>query len=185
MCAEAARRAWRREAALERVGYALTAAAASPPLETADPRLAWAFETTRDAGLEGAVGIAVDGDGCFAVGRKAWQSHLVERHILGGIPLSEHTAAASLHPFVRGRFAEPRPGGFEWQEITGRFPALRPPSDVVVDYVRLLGLMGLLVRDPGALWRPGRAAVAARNRRQGAAAQRIGHTKVPASSGGK
>jgi hypothetical protein len=185
MCAEAARRACEREAALEQVGCALTAAAASPAQEPADPRLAWAYEAARDAGLEGAVGIAVNGDGCFAVGREIWQSHLVERHILGGIPLSEHTAATSLHPVVRGAFTAPKPGGFQWQLITGGFPALRPPSDVVLDYVRLLGLMGLLVRDPTGLWRPGRAAVAARNRRQAVAAHRIGRTKVPARSGGK
>nr|WP_157033879.1 competence protein CoiA family protein [Belnapia moabensis] len=185
MRAEAARRACSREATLERLGNALIVAAASPTVEPADPRLTWAVEATRDAGLEGAVGIAVDGDGCFVVAREIWQSHLVGRHILGGIPLDERTAATSLYPVVRGRFAEPRPDGFEWQVITGRFPALRQPCDVVVDYLRLLGLMGLLVRDPGGLWRAGRAAVVARDRRQAATAHRIGHRKAPARNGGK
>jgi hypothetical protein len=184
MRAEAERRARSQEEALERVGRALAEAAAAPTVEPVDPRLVWAVEATRGAGLGGAIGIALDGDGCFAVPREIWQSHLVGRHILGGIPLDERTAAASLYPVVRGRFAEPRPGGFEWRVITGRFPAIRPPPDVVIDYVRMLGLMGLLVGDLGGQWRPGRAAVVARDRRQAAAAHRIGRSKAPARSAG-
>ena len=124
------------------------------------------------------------GDGCFAVAREIWQSYLVGRYILGGIPVDERAAAASLHPLLRGRFAEPRPGGFEWRTISGCFPALRSPHDVVADYLRLLGLMGLLVRAPGGLWRPGRAAVAARDRRYTAAAHQSEGLKVPVRSGG-
>ena len=178
MRAEAVQRARSQKEALERVGRALAEAAASPTLDRTDPRLAWAVEATRDAGLDGAVGIAVDGDGCFDVARGIWQSHLVSRYILGGIPLDERAAAALLRPLLRGRFAEPRPGGFDWRTISDRFPALRPLSEVVSDYARLLGLMGLLVRGPGGLWRPGRAAVAARNSRQTAALRRIRPSKA-------
>src|SRR3954471_8568384 len=123
MHAEAARQARSQEEALERVGRALAEAAAAPTLEPANPRLAWAVEATRDAGLSGAVGIALDGDGCFAVAREIWQSHLVGRYILGGIPFNERTAAALLRPLLRGRFAEPRPGGFDWRAISDCFPA--------------------------------------------------------------
>ena len=182
MRAEAVQRARSREEALEHVGRALAEAAASPTLNSVGPRLAWAVEATRDAGLDGAVGIAVDGDGCFAVAREIWQSHLVGRHILGGTPLDERAAAALLRPLLRGGFAEPRPGGFDWRTISDRFPELRPPPDVVSDYARLLGLIGLLVRDPGGLWRPGRAAVAGRNSRQMAALHRIGPSKALARS---
>jgi Competence protein CoiA-like family len=185
MRAEAMRRARSREEALERVGRALAETAAAPTLELADPRLAWAVAATRGGGLGGAVGIALDGDGCFAVAREIWQSYLVGRYILGGIPVDECAAAASLHPLLRGRFAEPRPGGFEWWTISGRFPALRPPQDVVADYLRLLGLMGLLVRAPGGRWRPGRAAVAARDRYYAAAAHRSEGSKLPAHSDGQ
>lgn len=184
MRVEAARRTHSRDEALERVGCTLAEAAAAPTVEPGDPRLAWAVEATRDAGLSGAVGIAVAGDGCFAVAREIWQSRLVGRHVLGGIPLDERTVAASLYPVMRGGFAGPRPGGIAWRVITGRFPALRPPPDVVLDYVRLLGLMGLLVRDPGGLWRPGRAAVVARDRGQAAAARRVGHSKALGSPRG-
>ena len=182
MRAEAVQRACSQEEALEQVGRALTEAAVSPALKPTDPRLAWAVEATRNAELDGAVGIAVDGDGCFAVAREIRQSHLVGRHILGGIPLDERAAASLLRPLLRGRFAEPRPGGFDWRVISDRFPALRPPPDVVSDYARLLGLIGLLVRGPGGLWRPGRAAVAARNSRQTAALRRIGSSKALARS---
>jgi hypothetical protein len=178
MRAEAVQRARSREEALEHVGRALAEAAASPTQDLTDSRLAWAVEATRDAGLDGAVDIPADGDGCFAVAREIWQSYLINRHILRGIPLDERAAAALLQPVLRGGFAEPRPGGFDWRTISDRFPALRPPSDVVSDYVRLLGLMGLLVRGPGGLWRPGRAAVAARNSRQTAALRRIGPSKA-------
>jgi hypothetical protein len=184
MCAEAARWARSREDALERVGHALAETAAAPALEPANPRLAWAVKSARNAGLGGAVGIAWKGDGCFAVAREIWQPHLIGRHILGSIPLDERTAAASLRPVLRGRFAEPRPGGFEWRTISGRLPALRPPSDVIADYARLLGLMGLLVHGGGGLWRSGRAALVARNRRHATAAHRIGLPKVPARSAG-
>jgi hypothetical protein len=185
MRAEAARRARSREEALEHVGRALTEAAAFPTLDPVSSRMAWAVEATRDAGLDGAVGIALDGDECFAVAREIWQSYLVGRYILGGIPVDERAVPASLQPLLRSRFAEPRPGGFEWRTITGRFPTLRPPHDVVVDYLRLLGLMGLLVRAPGGFWRPGRAAVAARDRRYAAAAHRSEGSKVPARSAGQ
>ena len=74
----------------------------------------------------------MDGDECFAVAREIWQSYLVGRYILGGIPVDERAVPASLQPLLRSRFAEPRPGGFEWRTITGRFPTLRPPHDVVV-----------------------------------------------------
>ena len=130
------------------------------------------MEVAREAGLGGAVGVAVEGDGCFAVPREVWQSHLVARHVLGGIPLDERAAAASLRPLLRGRFAEPRPGGFEWAAISARFPGLRPPSDVLADYARRLGLVGLLARGPDGLWRPTRAAARARGRRDALAAQR-------------
>ena len=182
MRAEAVQRARSQKKALQLVGRALAEAAASPTLDLTDPRLAWAVEATRDAGLDGAVGIAVDGDGCFDVAREIWQSHLVGRHILGGIPFDERAAAALLRPLLRGGFAEPRPGGFDWRTISDRFPALRPPSDVVSDYARLLGLMGLLVRGPGGLWRPGRAAVAARNNHQTAVLRRIGPFRAVARS---
>jgi hypothetical protein len=76
MCAEAARWARSREDALERVGHALAETAAAPALEPANPRLAWAVKSARNAGLGGAVGIAWKGDGCFAVAREIWQPHL-------------------------------------------------------------------------------------------------------------
>ena len=46
------------------------------------------------------------------------------------------------------------------------------------------GVRRFFVRDPNGLWRPGRAAVVARDRRQDAAPHRVGHTKAPARSGG-
>jgi hypothetical protein len=122
-------------------------------------------EAAREAGLGGAVGVAVEGDGCFAVAREAWQSHLVARHVLGGVPLDESAAAAPLRPLLRGRFAEPRPGGFEWAALSARFPGLRPPCDVLADYARRLGLVGLLARGPDGLWRPTEGAARARGRR--------------------
>ncbi len=171
MRAEAARRAARlarfREEALGRIGRELAAAmAAAPSLRhPGGARLAWAVEAAREAGLGGAVGVALEGDGCFAVAREAWQSHLVARHVLGGVPLDGRAAAASLRPLLRGRFAEPKPGGFEWAALSARFPGLRPPSDVLADYARRLGFMGLLARGPDGLWRATRAAAKARDRR--------------------
>lgn len=156
MRVEAAQWAHSRVEALKCLERALTEAAAAPTLGPADPRLAASVKAVRDAGLGGAIGIVLEGDGCFAVAREIWQSHLVSRHLLGGIPLDERAVAASLRPMLRGHFAELKPGGFEWPTISGHFPALRAPSDVVVEYVRLLGLMGLLVRGPDGLWRPGR-----------------------------
>ena len=91
---------------------------------------------TREAGLGGAVGVAVDDNGCFAVGWEVWQSHLVGRHVLGGVPFDERAAAASLRPLLRGRFVEHRPGGFESAALSVRFPDLRPPCDVLADYAR-------------------------------------------------
>ena len=189
MRAEAARRAARlarvREEALERIGRELAAAmAAAPSLRhPGGGRLAWAVEVAREAGLGGAVGVAVEGDGCFAVAREVWQSHLVARHVLGGMPLDERAAAASLAPLLRGRFAEQRPGGFEWAAVSARFPGLRPPCDVLADYARRLGLAGLLARGPDGLWRATRAAATARSRRDALAAQRKrleGQTAWPA-----
>ena len=104
--------------------------------------------------------------------REVWQSHLVSRHVLGGVPLDERAAVASLRPLLRGRFAEPRPGGFEWAALSARFPGLRPPSDILADYARRLGLVGLLARGPDGLWRATRAAAKARGRRDALAAQR-------------
>ena len=180
MRAEAARRAARlaraREEALERVGRGLAAAmSAAPPTRhpgACGGRLAWGMEMVREAGLGSAVGIAVAGDGCFAVAREAWQAHLVARHVLGGVPLDERAAAAALRPLLQGRFAEPRPGGFEWASISARFPGLRPPADVLADYARRLELVGLLARGPDGLWRATRAAARARGRRDALAAQR-------------
>jgi len=67
----------------------------------------------------------VDGDGCFAVSWGVWQSRLVGRHVLGGIP-DERAAAASLRPLLQGRFVEQTPGGFEWAALSVRFPDLQP-----------------------------------------------------------
>jgi hypothetical protein len=176
MRAEAARRAARlaraREEALERVGRKLAAAAAAPPRHASGGRLAWALEAAREAGLAGAVGVAVAGDGCFAATREVWQAHLLTRHVLVGIPMDERAALASLRPLLRDRFAEPRPGGFEWATVSARFPGLRPPSDVLADYARRLGLVGLLARGPDGPWRATRAAARARGRRDALAAQR-------------
>jgi hypothetical protein len=129
-------------------------------------------EVAREAGLGGAVGVAVAGDGCFAAAREVWQAHLDARHVLGGVPLDERAAVASIRPLLRRRFAEPRPGGFEWAALSARFPGLRPPSDVLADYARRLGFMGLLARGPDGLWRATRAAARARGRRDALAAQR-------------
>ena len=176
MRVEAARRAARlaraREEALERVGRKLAAAAAAPPRHASSGRLAWALEAAREAGLAGAVGVAVAGDGCFAATREVWQAHLLTRHVLVGIPMDERAAAASLRPVLRGRFAEPRPGGFEWAAVSARFPGLRPPSDVLADYARRLGFMGLLARGPDGLWRATKAAARARGRRDALAVLR-------------
>ena len=178
MHAEAARRAARllraREEALGRIGRELAAAmAAAPSLRhPGGARLAWAVEAAREAGLGGAVGVAVEGDGCFAATREVWQAHLLTRHVLVGIPMDERAAAASLRPLLRGRFAEPRPGGFEWVAVSARFPGVRPPSDVLADYARRLGLMGLLARGPDGLWRATRAAARARGRRDALAVLR-------------
>jgi hypothetical protein len=178
MRAEAARRAARlarlRDEALGRVGRELAAAmAAAPSLRhPGGGRLAWAVEVAREAGLGGAVGVALEGDGCFAVPREVWQSHLVARHVLGGMPFDERAAAASMHPLLRGRFAEQSPGGFEWAAISARFPGLRPPCDVLADYARRLGLMGLLARGHDGVWRTTAVAARARGRRDALAAQR-------------
>jgi hypothetical protein len=110
-------------------------------------------EAVRAAGLGGAVGIAVEGDGCFAVARELWQARLVARHALGGVPLDPRAAAASLRPVLRGGFAAGAPGGFGWAEISARSPALRSPPEVVADYARALGVLGLLRRGADGLWR--------------------------------
>jgi hypothetical protein len=145
----AARRAFRRERAVERVARELAAEAAAPPPQdqtaTAD--------AVREAELCGAIRTVVAGDGCFAVPREVWQSRLVLRHVLGGIPLDPAAEAASLRPMLQRGFAEPRPGGFEWPEISARWPALRSPSEVLTDYARALGVMGLLKRGADGLWR--------------------------------
>ena len=57
--------------------------------------------------------------------REVWQSHLVVRHVLGGIPLDEQEVERSLHPLLRPCFTEQMPGGFEWPIISARFPGLR------------------------------------------------------------
>ena len=131
------------------------------------------MKAAREAGLGGAVGVAVAGDGCFAAAREVWQAHLLTRHVLVGIPMDERAAAASLRPLLRGRFAEPRPGGFEWATVSARFPGLQPPSDVLADYARRLGLVGLLARGPDGLWRATRTAAKARDRRDALAAHRM------------
>jgi hypothetical protein len=125
----------------------------------------------RRAGLAGAVGLAVEGDGCFAVAREVWQSHLVERLVLGGIPFDEHDPLASLRPLLRQPFAKPTPSGFGWSAITSHFPNVRPPTDVVANYVRHLGIMGLATRGPNGRWTASRAARIARNKHQASLAR--------------
>jgi hypothetical protein len=157
----AARRALAREAALDRVVRELAAAAAAPAPSPSGPvgtRLRHALGAVRGAGLGGAVGTAVAGDGCFSVPRELWQAGLVRLHVLGGVPLDPHAVpAASLRPLLRGGFAAEAPGDFSWAEIAARCPALRPPSAVVADYARALGVVGLLARGADGLWRPVRA----------------------------
>ena len=92
--------------------------------------------------------------------------------MLGGVPLDERAAAASLRPLLRWRFVEQRPGGFEWTAISACFPGLRPPSDVLADYARRLDLGGLLARGPDGVWRPTGAAARAGGRRDGLAVHR-------------
>jgi hypothetical protein len=174
----AARLARGREEALARVARELAAAAAAPPRR--DP--AGPVDALRAAGLGGAVGTAVAGDGCFAVAREAWQARLVLRHVLGGIPLDPAAEAAALRPVLRRGFAEPKPGGFGWPELSARCPALRPPSEVVADYARALGVMGLLRRGADGLWRSAGAAAPARGRRDASAACRTG-CREPAAPG--
>ena len=144
MRAEAARRAARlaraREEALERVGRELAAAmAAAPPLRhPGGGRLAWAVEAAREAGLGGAVGVAVEGDGCFAVAREVWQAHLLARHVPGRHPhgrarrggLAPPAAAGPLRRAEAGRLRvggrlRPLPGPAAAVRRAGR---LRPPA---------------------------------------------------------
>jgi hypothetical protein len=162
----------------------LSAAAAAPLRHgLAEPRLAAAVEAVRRAGPEGAAGIGVAGDGCFAVPREVCRSQLVARHVLGGLPLDPAVEAALLRPLLRGGFAERAPGGFGWAEIAACCPALRHPSEVVAHYVRALGVMGMLAHGADGLWhRPTRGAgrskgplLLGRVGRAGAAAGLNGH----------
>jgi hypothetical protein len=176
----AARRARAREEALGRVVRELTAAAAAAPRAPADRRLVEAVDVVRGAGLGGAVGTAVAGDGCFAVAREVWQSRLVARHVLGGIALDLGAEVASLRPLLRRGFAVPAPGGFGWPEITARCPTLRPPSEVVADYARALGVLGLLACGADGLWRAAGRATAAEARGRYRARRGRGESRPPA-----
>jgi hypothetical protein len=161
----AAARARARALALAATGRALLAAAAAPTRPPRDPRVGWGVAAARDAGLAGLVGVALAGDGCFAVAREVWQAHLVERHVLGGRPLAQEAIPAVLRGLLRAPFAAPTPAGFVWAEITARFPELRAPEQVVQAYLRLLARVGLLYRSRDGAWRAASGAVAARLRR--------------------
>ena len=118
----------------------------------------------------------------FAVAQEVWQSHFVMRHVLGGIPLAEREALTSLSSLLRRKFSEPTPNGLEWRVISKRFPSLRPPSEVVLEYTRMLALIGFLTRGSDGLWRATRAAASARNRRDAAAQCRVALSQTPPAS---
>ena len=98
----------------------------------------------------------------------------------GRRPARRRGRGGALRPLLRRGFAEAAPGGFGWTEIAARCPALRPPSEVVADYARALGVMGLLARGSDGLWRPARAGAAARDRHGAVAAGRMGPPRAPA-----
>ena len=168
----AARRARGREEALARVARELAAAAAARPCGTRRRRLAGPWRRCARPGSAARSGPRWPGTGASRWRARSGRRGSCSATCWAASRSTPRPRRRSLRPVLRRGFAEPRPGGFGWPELAARCPALRPPSEVVADYARALGVMGLLARGADGLWRSAGAAAAARGRRDALAAQR-------------
>lgn len=118
------------------------------------PSAAWALQFVRDAALEEAANIPVDGEAVFAVPRTFWQAAILtqlERRSRGDVPpqtVDVLMDEAGLPTMVRAAAIRALQGrGLLWAEVAAYLEGhVRPPEAVVTDYFKLLSDIGLATR---------------------------------------
>jgi hypothetical protein len=134
-------RAWGKLAAVLAAAYQVKASRGHP---------SW-LAAVSDAELEQAVGVAIAGDGCFAVPATVWQSALLYQFVLGQGLYADLTPSIAVEWLAEKAFLKPafRALPTHMAEAMKDYlivvvPGFRPPVDVVTEFMTGLARQGVL-----------------------------------------